>query len=288
MITQEQLDTVVGSTAYDKDGDKVGKIGAVYYDDATNQPSWLSVQTGLFGTKETFVPVQGAELSGDRVTLQYDKATVKDAPNVDEDGHLSPQEEEQLYRFYGVQYTGGGVETGRHADVETRGVADTGRKFDRDRDIDVDRDRDGVRDDARGTVGRDTSGPTTDEAMTRSEEQLRVGTETQETGRARLRKHVVTEHQQVTVPVTHEEVTLEREPITETNRGDAYDGPSISEEEHEVTLHAERPVVDTEAVAVERVRLGKETVADQETVGGEVRKEEIELDRGDDVRDRRS
>jgi uncharacterized protein (TIGR02271 family) len=288
MITQEQLDTVVGSTAYDKDGDKVGKIGAVYYDDATNQPSWLSVQTGLFGTKETFVPVQGAELSGDRVTLQYDKATVKDAPNVDEDGHLSPQEEEQLYRFYGVQYTGGGVETGRHADVETRGVADAGRKFDRDRDTDVDRDREGVRDDARGTVGRDTSGPTTDEAMTRSEEQLRVGTETQETGRARLRKHVVTEHQQVTVPVTHEEVTLEREPITETNRGDAYDGPSISEEEHEVTLHAERPVVDTEAVAVERVRLGKETVADQETVGGEVRKEEIELDRGDDVRDRRS
>ena len=130
-------------------------------------------------------------------------------------------------------------------------------------------------------MGRDTSGPTTDDAMTRSEEQLRVGTETREAGRARLRKHVVTEHQQVTVPVTREEVTLEREPITEANRGDAYDGPAISEEEHEVTLHAERPVVDTEAVAVERVRLGKETVTDQETVGGEVRKEEIELDRGD-------
>lgn len=299
MITQEQLDTVVGSTAYDKDGDKVGKIGAVYYDDATDRPSWLTVQTGLFGTKETFVPVQGAEITGDRVTLQYDKATVKDAPNVDENGHLSPQEEEQLYRFYGVQYTGGsaygqaagGVATGRHAsDVETRGVADTGRAVHRDGDV----DRDGVRDDvARGTVGRDTSGPTTDEAMTRSEEQLRVGTETQEAGRARLRKHVVTEHQQVTVPVTREEVTLEREPITEATRGQAYDGPPISEEEHEVTLHAERPVADTEAVAVERVRLGKQTVTDQETVGGEVRKEEIEFDRGDatvrdDVRNRRS
>ena len=119
--------------------------------------------------------------------------------------------------------------------------------------------------------------------MTRSEENLRVGTETVQTGRARLRKHVVTENQQVTVPVTREEVTLEREPITETNRGEAYDGPAISEEEHEVTLHAERPVVDVEAVAVERVRLGKETVTEQETVGGEVRKEEIELDRGDTV-----
>ena len=285
MITQEQLDTVVGSTAYDKDGDKVGKIGGLYYDDATNEPSWLTVQTGLFGTKETFIPVQGAEVTGDRVILQYDKATVKDAPNVDEDGHLSPQEEEQLYRYYGVQYAGG-VETGRYAGgAETRGVADTGRTFDRDSDVD--------RGDVRGTVGRDTSGPNTDSAMTRSEEQLRVGTETHEAGRARLRKHVVTEHQQVTVPVTREEVTLEREPITETNRGAAYDGPAISEEEHEVTLHAERPVVDTEAVAVERVRLGKETVTDQETVGGEVRKEEIELDRGDanlrdDVRGNRS
>ena len=281
MITQEQLDTVVGSTAYDKDGDKVGKVGAVYYDDATNQPSWLSVQTGLFGTKETFVPVQGAEFSGDRVTLQYDKATVKGAPNVDEDGHLSPQEEEQLYRYYGVQYAGG-AETGRYAGgVETRGVADTGRHASVGRDV--------TSGDVGGRgAGRDTSGPNTDEAMTRSEERLNVGTETHEAGRARLRKHVVTEHQQVTVPVTREEVTLEREPVTETNRGAAYDGPAISEEEHEVTLHAERPVVDTEAVAVERVRLGKETVTDQETVGGEVRKEEIELDRGDRaVTDRR-
>ena len=84
--------------------------------------------------------------------------------------------------------------------------------------------------------------------MTRSEEQLRVGTQTQVAGKARLRKHVVTEHQQVTVPVSHEEITLEREPITEATRGAAYDGPAISEEEHEVTLHAERPVVDTEAV----------------------------------------
>ena len=135
-------------------------------------------------------------------------------------------------------------------------------------------------------MGRDTSGPTTDEAMTRSEERLNVGTESREAGRARLRKYVVTEQQQVTVPVSREEVTLERETITDANRGEAYDGPAISEEEHEVTLRAERPVVDTEAVAVERVRLGKETVTEQETVGGEVRKEEIELDRGDsDVRD---
>ena len=114
--------------------------------------------------------------------------------------------------------------------------------------------------------------------MTRSEEQLRAGTERVEAGRARLRKYVVTETQQVEVPVSREEVRLEREPITDANRGDARSGPAISEEEHEVTLHEERPVVQTEAVPVERVRLDKETVTGTETVSGDVRKEQVEVD----------
>ena len=261
MITQDQLGNVVGATAYDRDGDKIGKVGQVYHDDVTDQPTWVTVNTGFFGTHESFVPVSGAELTGDRVALAYDKATVKNAPKIAEDGHLSPQEEQQLYRYYGVDY-GAGQAAGQAAG------------------------RNSSYDDVPGAVGRDTSGPTTDNAMTRSEEQLRVGTETQVAGKARLRKHVVTEHQQVTVPVSHEEVTLEREPITDANRGAAHDGPAISAEEHEVVLHAERPVVTTEAVPVERVRLGKQTVTEQETVGGETRKEQIELDTdGRDLRD---
>lgn len=261
MISQDQLSNVVGATAYDRDGDKIGKVGAVYYDDATDQPTWLTINTGFFGTRETFVPVEGAGAGDGRVTVAYDKATVKGAPHIAEDGHLSPDEEQQLYRYYGLDYTAG-------QDV-------AGRQPGRDRDA----DGDGAFDAEGRAVGRDTSGPTTDEAMTRSEEQLRVGTEAREAGRVRLRKYVTTEHQQVTVPVSREEVTLEREPITGANRGQAYDGPAISEEEHEVVLHAERPVVDTEAVPVERVRLGKQTVTETETVSGEVRKEEIELDR---------
>jgi uncharacterized protein (TIGR02271 family) len=266
MNSQDQLSGVVGATARDRDGDKVGKVGAVYYDDTTDQPTWLTVNTGFFGTRESFLPVQGAAISDGAVTVAYDKATVNGAPHIAEDGHLSPEEEQQLYRYYGIDY-GTGAQ-----DITSRHVG-------RDRDA----DGDGVYDDVAGrAVGRDTSGPTTDEAMTRSEERLKVGTQAREVGRARLRKHVVTEHQQVTVPVSHEEVTLEREPITDANRAAAYDGPAISEEEHEVTLHAERPVIATEAVPVERVRLGKQTVTEQETVGGEVRKEEVELDR--DVR----
>jgi uncharacterized protein (TIGR02271 family) len=114
----------------------------------------------------------------------------------------------------------------------------------------------------------------------------RIGTRTEQAGTARLRKYVVTEQQRVDVPVSREEVRLEREPITDANLGNALDGPAISDEEHEVTLHAERPVVTTEAVPVERVRLGKETVTDQETVSGDVRKEQIEFDDTTTGRDR--
>jgi len=268
--SQEQLRQLTGATAYDRDGDKLGRIGQVYFDDNTDQPKWITVNTGLFGMGESFVPLQGTQFDGDRVTVAYDKATIKDAPNVDGERHLDMEEEQQLYRHYGLDYGGGfpGERAGRHErrDEHAAGVLGGGTR----RDL-TDR-----------TEGYDTSGPTTDTAMTRSEERLRAGTETQEVGRARLRKHVVTEHEQVTVPVSHEEVRVEREPITDANRGAADAGPAISEEEHEVTLRAERPVVTTEAEAVERVRLGTETVREQETVGGEVRKEQIELD--DDAR----
>jgi len=112
--------------------------------------------------------------------------------------------------------------------------------------------------------------------MTLSEERLNVGTQTRESGRARLRKYVVTENVTQSVPVSHEEVRIEREPITDANRGAANAGPDISEEEHEVILHEERPVVEKEVVATERVRLDTETVTDQATVNQEVRKEQVD------------
>ncbi|ADB77237.1 DUF2382 domain-containing protein [Geodermatophilus obscurus] len=286
MINETQIQQVIGTTAIDADGDKIGKVSEVYLDDETGRPEWATVHTGLFGTKETFVPLAQAELSGEQLRFPYDKAKVKDAPKVDTDGHLSPQEEQELYRYYGL---GGGTttETTSQTTTGTAGMAagtagtagmaaeTAGR---------TDRDGDGVYDDVAGrTVGHDTSGPTTDEAMTRSEERLNVGTRSEEVGRARLRKYVVTENVTETVPVSREEVRVEREPITDANVGNAMDGPAISEEEHEVTLHAERPVVEKEAVPVERVRLDKQTVTDQERVSEDVRKEEIEVDDGTGV-----
>ena len=306
-LTTDQARTLAGSggNVVSTDGGKIGGIGQIYLDDSTGDPTWVTAKTGLFGTKESFVPLEGASVQGDDVVVGFDKDKVKDAPRVDPDGSLSPEEEDSLYNYYGLGSgsTGAGyadsttgttgTETGiasgyvenasdaDYSETATTGGTGTGTGFaagtgttgtDRGRDTD------------RGTVGHDTSGPTTDDAMTRSEEQVTVGTTTRETGRARLRKYVVTENVTQTVPVSHEEVRLEREPITDANRGDAYDGPAISEEEHEVVLHAEQPVVQKEAVPVERVRLDKETVTDQQTVTEEVRKEQIELEGDTDTR----
>jgi uncharacterized protein (TIGR02271 family) len=128
-----------------------------------------------------------------------------------------------------------------------------------------------------GIEGHDISGPTTDDAVTRSEEQPRVGTEQRESGRA-LRKHIVSENVSTTVPVSREEVALEREPITDANRGEAMAGADLSEEEHEVTLTEQRVVVGKYTVPVERVRVGAETVTEQQHVEEAIRKEQIETD----------
>jgi uncharacterized protein (TIGR02271 family) len=266
MIGTDTISRVIGQDVYDESGEKIGSAAEVYLDDETGQPEWVTVRTGLFGTKESFVPIRDANLTDDGVRVPVSKTQVKDAPKIDTDGHLSPQEEQELYRYYGM---GGGSDTGLRtetAGTQTTGYTDT---------------------DARGTVGHDTSGPTTDDAMTRSEERLNVGTRSEEVGRARLRKYVVTENVTESVPVTREEVRLEREPITDANIGNAMDGPAISEEEHEVTLHAERAVVEKEAVPVERVRLDKTTVTEQEQVSEGLRKEEIEVEGVDETRDRR-
>ncbi|SHH32268.1 PRC and DUF2382 domain-containing protein, partial [Geodermatophilus nigrescens] len=236
MIGTDTISRVIGQDVYDQSGEKIGSASEVYLDDETGQPEWATVRTGLFGTKESFVPLRDADLTNDGLRVGVTKAQVKDAPKVDTDGHLSPQEEQELYRYYGLGY-GSGTQTtqttttdtgtaGTYSMDQTRGQQDlttagTGVAG----TAGMDRDRDGVRDDleTRGTVGHDTSGPTTDNAMTRSEEHLAVGTQRVEAGRARLRKYVVSENVTQTVPVSHEEVRVEREPITDANYGNAMD-----------------------------------------------------------------
>jgi uncharacterized protein (TIGR02271 family) len=265
-MTTQNVTEWRGQELLDNDGEKIGKIEEIYLDTETDQPEWALVKTGLFGGKGTFVPLQQANPTGDGVQVPFEKSHVKDAPNIDPDGQLSHAEERKLYEHYSLDY----------GDSQSGSGTGTG---DRVGNGDGDRDRD-----REGTVGRDTSGPTTDDAMTRSEEELRVGTTERESGRARLRKYVVTEDVQKTVPVRREEVRVEREPITDANVDDATEGPAISEEEHEVTLHAEEAVVEKRAVPKERVRLDKDVVQEEQQVSETVSKEQIEVDGADEKR----
>lgn len=276
------------ATVFDRDGDKIGTVGSVYVKDQTEQPSFVTVKTGLFGTKETFVPVDAAKETADGLQVPYTKAFVKDAPNVDADGHISETEEDEIYRYYennagrdgvvdrdhdhdrhagtaaGVGAAGAAGAAAGHRDHDRDGLRDGDRDGVRDHDRDRDLDRDGHRD-------HDADG-----GMVRREEELHVGKERVQTGRVRLRKHVVTEQKNVTVPVEREEVQVVREPVAD---GHSHNGGRLRDDEQTVTLSEERPVVDKEVVDKERIGLEKNVVSDEERVRADVRREEVDVDR---------
>lgn len=241
------------SEVVDSTGTKVGKVGQVYLTNDGQEPSWVTVNTGLFGTKETFIPLADARHADGVITVPYEKSFIKDAPHVEEDGEISAAEEDELYRYYGVN--------------DTRGTVGHGHDH-------ADHGRDAA---LAGTAGHDRRDA---DGVTLHEERVEVGTERQEVGKARLRKYVVSETEQVEVPVRREEVVLEREPAT------GHDGGRIGEDEVTVTLSEERPVVHKETVATENVSLGKRTVEDTETVRTEVAREEVDVD-GVTARDER-
>jgi len=207
----------------------------------------------MFGGKSSFMPLQDSTSDGDQVRAPFSTAQVKDAPQMSADSQLSQQDEASLYAHYGIDYG-----EGRSAS----GLPEGGSGQSRERE----------------SVGRDVSGPETDDAMTRSEEEVRVGTTQREAGRARLRKYVVEEEVTKTVPVRREEIRVEREPITDANADAAMVGGEITEEEHEVVLHEDEVVLDRQAVPKERVRMDKDVVIDEQQVSETVRKEQIEAE----------
>ena len=304
MTSLREIEAWRGRTAVDRDGEKIGAIEEIYLDRQSGEPEWIAVKTGLFGRRASFVPIRDAQLDGEDVRVGFEKDKVKDAPNIDADGELSPEEERTLYEYYGrsdygewteasedrttgvmgadPRAAGRGEPAGRTESTGTSGVAADATAGERD-----------LTEDPVGDVGAVTGAPAGqsvaggnggEDAMTRSEEELRVGTRARETGRARLRKYVVTEQETKTVPVQREQVRVEREPVTDANIEAATSGPDISEAEHEVTLHTEEPVVEKRVEPKERVRLEKAVETDEQTVSDEVRKERIEPegDVGDD------
>jgi uncharacterized protein (TIGR02271 family) len=285
MTTTEQLQRIGGWRGHnlmDESGSKIGRIEEIYADEDTGEPEWLAVKTGWFGSHVSFVPIQGAtERDGD-ICTRWSKDQVKDAPHIDEDGHLSQQEEATLYRHYGVNYSDRRSDSG--LPEGGRGRGGTGQVRGTETRAPGFADRNDVQgrtpSDSRlgNDLGHDTSGPETDTAMTRSEEQLRVGKTQEEMGQVRLRKWVETEHVQRDVPVARERARVEREPITDQNRDAAMRGAEISEEEHEMPLYEEKVTADTEVDPKERVRLDKDVVTENQSVDADLRKEHVEVD----------
>lgn len=268
MTRSSTLDQMTGSTAYDAQGSKLGKVGQIYVDSRTDEPAWVSVNTGLFGMSESLVPLAGAQLRDGDLHVRPSKSKIKDAPHLDAADGISGTQERELIEHYGLTNRGAGP---------TDANANAGRT--------------GTASGTAGPVGTAGAGqhrqPTTgDDTIIRSEEQLNVGKEQETIGKARLRKHVVTETQQVNVPVTHEEVRVEREPISADEAANLRGQAKVGDASADVDLHAERVVVQKETVPVEKVRLGTEQVTENKTVSEEVRKDKIDTDlaRGTDRR----
>jgi hypothetical protein len=215
-----------GRTVVDRDGDKIGTFDELYLDES-DRPAWGAVTTGLFGMRQTFVPLSEARPEGDALQVPFAKDMVKDAPNVDPDTQLSPEEEDVLYRHYGLRGREASDDAKRD-DVDDRAaereapVADAEPVRERDADDDTRQappdataaaDAEPVRE-----RERDGDGDGEGAEMIRSEEEVDVGTRRRVAGKARLKKYVVTEHVQKVVPVQREEVRVEFEPAEGDDR----------------------------------------------------------------------
>lgn len=177
MVTEQDVQSWRGRTVYDRDGDKIGKLEEIYLDEQSGQPEWAAVHTGLLGTKLNFVPLDGAASDGDDVRVQFDKSTVKDAPNVDRDNVLTADEEAALFRHYGLH----------DSDQDDRAAAGSRGHRGDDRTADQHPDASTRDDDEAIARDRDPDGdeqPSSEYERTR-EESERIG----ESRRGRLRKY---------------------------------------------------------------------------------------------------
>jgi stress response protein YsnF len=298
MLSERELSAAIGSTAYDGSGDKIGTVEHFFVDDRTGAPTWVAVATGLFGTRTSVVPADDATFADGALRLPVTVEAVKSAPHVGGD-HLDPAEEAELREHYGVTSSGG-----RHAADATREMPPVPLPVPPSDVSTSDTEVIPPRTTTTGTTTSATATPTPtaqpsadDGGMVRSEERLRVGTERVAATRMRLVKYVVTEDVQITVPIRREEIRIEEVPL---GAADAGPGEALVSADQasshsvapglpdEIVLHTERPVVTVEVVPTERVRLRTELVEGQETVTGQVQREQIVVDETPSLAGRRA
>ena len=257
-MTTDRLAELRGRSVYSADGEKIGSVEEIYVDDQTDEPEWIGLGTGFFGTKRVLVPVAGVSMREGGMLVPYSKNQVKDSPDIDSD-EISQETESRLYAHYGLEYSERRSDTG----LPERGRGSASPEEGADTGLEA--------------GAPDSPGDTTDGApsVTRSEEELRVGKREVEAGRLRLHKRVETEQVDVPVELRREKVRVTREPVAHS-----VSDQEIGDEQVEVTLREEKPVVAKETVAKERIRVDKEVEVGQESVRDELRKERVDVDEG--------
>jgi len=238
-MTRVRLDEMRGAPVYDNDGDKIGKVEEIFYDQQTQVPEWIGIGTGFFSTKRVLVPVKGAAPYDEGLLVPYSKDQVKDSPDIDED-EISQQTEADLAGYYGLGYS-------------------------------KERSQTGLTEGGKRAKGKATGGQ--GESVTRAEEELEVGKRSVETGTARLRKWVETEPVVLDVELQREVARVSRERIDQPVAEHEF-----AEEEVDMPLHREKAVVQKQAVAKERVSLEKDVQTDREQVSDELKKERVEVE----------
>jgi len=277
VLSERELSAAIGSPAYGPDGEKIGTVEHFFTDDRTGAPTWVAVSTGLFGTRHSVVPATDATFADGSVRLPVTKDAVRTAPSVS-DQHLAPEDEALLRQHYRLDAAGMPQSPD---DVTTHDLSqlplDANAPSSRQDTPDIDRAA------TRGETVPVAAvpPPPADGAMTRSEEQLRVTLQRYAAKRVRVVKYVVTEEVTVTVPVRREEIRIEEVPLdadVSTAAAGAMDTLAPTGLPEVIVLHAERPVVSTEVVPVELVRLSTELVTEHVQVRDTVRRERVDVD----------
>lgn len=273
---------IYGYDVVDSNGDKIGDVDGVWVDDATNALEFVGVKTGFIMGKTHLIPVENAQFQQNSIQVPFSKDQVHGAPTFGTDAELSPDNENEIYSYYGMDRstapspTGLGTDTAATGDAATADyAASTSESTDAGYATDsVDTDNTG-RTDYAPTGASDTQ----NQSVALSEEELQVGKREVEAGNVRLRKVVRTEHVEEPIELRREEVQVERVDAT----GVEVPSDAFQEREVNVPITQEEPVVGKEAHVVGQVNVNKDVGTETRSVGGDVRKEDVEVDRGTGV-----
>ena len=271
----ELQERVASYEVYDRTGEKIGKVDALFLDEA-DQPEYIGVETGLPGASSALIPwnMVSVDEARRRFTVASDKRTVENGPVFGENQKITPELENRVYTHYHGQ--GRATTTGERG---THGASYSDAQEERTQfaadersEIGGYRGREGVGS-TRGTTGRADVAREDEIRVQRTEEELLAGTREREAGAVKVRKRVRVDRERLEVPIRREEAVVERVPIDKPARG-----AQIGEDEVRVPLTEEEVVVEKRPVAKEEIRLRKDVVEDVEVVEADVRREEIDVE----------